>query len=119
MPGTVRNLVLFLEFEGAKVEFTDEATDQVFSVVGRAIIVNEERVSVYEFVNEEAAEAEVALVSPDGFSIAREQGVRHINWLGTPHFYQRGRLIVIYVNENAKVRDWLEAFMGPQFAGGD
>ena len=119
MPGTMRNLVLFLEFEGANVEFTDEMTDYGFSVEGKTIVVNEERVSVYEFVNEEAAEAEAALVSQDGFSIAREQGVRHINWLGTPHFYQRDRLIVIYVNGNAKLRDWLEAFMGPQFVGRD
>ena len=76
MPGTMRNLVLFLEFEGANVEFTDEMTDHGFSVEGKIIEVNEERVSVYEFVNEEAAEAEAALLSPDGFSIAREQGVR-------------------------------------------
>jgi hypothetical protein len=115
----MRHLVLFLEFEGAKVEFTDEVTDHEFSVEGRTIEVNDERVSVYEFVNEEAAEAEAALVSPDGLSIAGEQGIRQINWLGTPHVYQRGRLIVVYVNGDAKVRDWLEAFMGPQFAGGD
>jgi hypothetical protein len=119
IPGTMRNLVLFLEFEGAEVEFIDEVSDHVFSVVGKTIEVNEERISVYEFLNKERAEAEAALVSPDGFSIAREQGVRHINWLDTPHFYRRDRVIVIYVNGNAKVRDWLEAFMGPQFAGGD
>jgi hypothetical protein len=119
MPGTMRNLVLFLEFEGAKVEFSDEATDHELSVEGKTIEVNEERVSVYEFVNEEAAEDEAALVSPDGLSIAREQGIRQFNWRGTPHLYHRGRLIVVYVNGNSKVRDWLEAFMGPQFAGGD
>jgi len=119
MPGTMRDLVLFLEFEGAEVEFIDEVSDHGFSVVGKTIEVNEERISVYEFVNKETAEAEAALVFPDDFSIAREQGVRHINWLGTPRFYQRDRVVVIYVNGNAKLRGWLEAFMGPQFAGGD
>jgi hypothetical protein len=119
MPGTTRNLVLFLEFEGAEVEFIDEVSDHGFSVVGKTMDVNGERIHVYEFSNKETAEAEAALVSPDGSSIGREQGVRHINWLEPPHFYQRDRVIAIYVNGKAEVRDWLEAYMGPQFAGGD
>jgi hypothetical protein len=119
MPGTMRNLVLFLEFGGATVESTDEVIDDGFSVEGKAIRVNGERVRVYEFVNKEAAEAEAALVSPDGLSITREGGMQHLDWPGTPRLYQRGRLIVVSMNGNAEARDWLEAFMGPQFAGGD
>jgi hypothetical protein len=123
MPGTLRNLMLFLEFEGVQVESTDEATDHGFSVIGKSILADGERISVYEFANEDVAKAKAALVSADGSTITREQGdeviASHLSWLGTPHFYQKGRLIAIYVGDNARIKDLLEALLGPQFAGGD
>jgi len=123
MPGTVRNLILFLEFKGVQVESTDEATDHGFSVTGKNILADGERISVYEFANEDVAKAEAALVSADGFSIRREQGdevvASHLSWLGTPHFFQKGRLIAIYVGDHVRINDLLEALLGPQFAGGD
>jgi len=123
MPGTARNLPLFLESKGVKVEATDEATDHGFSISGKRILADGEAVSLYEFLNQETAEAEAGLVSPDGFTITREQGdavvVSHLDRVGTPHFYQKGRLIAVYVDGHAKVRDLLTTFFGPQFAGGD
>lgn len=121
MPGTVRNLVLFLGFEGVQVESTDKPADHGFSTTGYTILADGEHISIYEFVNAETAQAEAALVSPDGFTITREQGdevvVRHIEWLGTPRFYHKDRIIAIYAGDDVRTMDLLQTLLGPPFAG--
>jgi hypothetical protein len=123
MPVTMRNLVLFLEFKGVQVESTDKPADHGFSTTGYIILADREHISVYEFVNAETAQAEAALVSPDGFTITREQGdemvVRHIEWLGTPHFYHKDLIIAIYTGDDVRTMDLLQALLGPPFAGGN
>jgi len=38
-------------------------------------------------------------------------------WVAPPHFYKAGRIIVLYVGENAAVTEALDTVLGPQFAG--
>jgi hypothetical protein len=38
-------------------------------------------------------------------------------WVATPHFYEAGKLIVLYVGEDSGVVGVLEEALGPQFAG--
>jgi hypothetical protein len=54
------------------------------------------------------------LVSADGGSV----GTSSMSWMATPHFYQAGKLLVLYVGDNAVVADMLESALGSQFAGG-
>jgi hypothetical protein len=44
-------------------------------------------------------------------------GTRKIFWVGAPHFYKQGRLLVLYVGDNAKAKKTLDAVLGQQFAG--
>ena len=71
------------------------------------------RLLTYEFEDEAAAQEQVGLVSPDGSGI----GNKFVGWRETPHFYTRGRLIVVYLGDDEKMIDALQQALGPQFAG--
>jgi len=107
------SLVDNLRNAGATVEPAGEITQPFFSVKGNAINVNGEDVQVFEYNSQSTAEAEAALVSPDGSSI----GTSLPFWVAPPHFYKVGRIIVLYVGENAAITDTLENALGAQFAG--
>ncbi len=107
------SLIDNLRAAGATVEPAGEISQPFFSVEGNAITVNGENVQVFEYADTAAAEAEATLVSPDGSSV----GTTMVGWIATPHFYKAGRLIVLYVGDNAPVVNVLEAVLGSQFAG--
>lgn len=108
------SLVDALRAEGATVEPTGSIDQPFFSVQGQTITVNGEGVQVFEFESEAAAESAVDLVSPDGSSV----GANMITWIDTPHFYHKGKLIVLYVGSNDSVTANLEHTLGAQIAGG-
>ncbi|MEE9399176.1 MAG: hypothetical protein V3V23_02810 [Dehalococcoidales bacterium] len=107
------SLVDGLRAAGATVEPAGEISQPFFSVKGNAINVNGENVQVFEYADADQAEAEAALVSPDGSSI----GTTMASWVAAPHFYKTGKLIVLYVGNDASVSSVLEAVLGSQFAG--
>jgi plastocyanin len=107
------SLIDSLQKEGANVEPAGEIIQEFFSTRGQAIKVNGEDVQVFEYSDQSTAEAEAALVSPDGSSI----GTSLPFWVAPPHFYKAGRIIVLYVGENVAVMDVLESVIGAQFAG--
>ena len=40
-----------------------------------------------------------------------------VSWVAAPHFYQTGKLIVLYVGDDTAVHNVLENVLGSQFAG--
>ena len=119
----LKSLMDDLGSAGATVEeLTGPLSRHGFSVGGRRIAVNGETIHGYVFADASTADTEAAFVSPDGWTISvpLERGVirETINeWLGPPHFYKKGRLIVVYIGDNTAVIDALEGVLGPQFAG--
>ncbi|MEE8413089.1 MAG: META domain-containing protein [Dehalococcoidales bacterium] len=107
------SLIDNLRQAGATVEPAGELTQPFFSVSGRVIVVSGGDVQVFEYADGAAAEAEATLVSTDGSSI----GTTMVSWVAPPHFYQAGRLIVLYVGDGTDVINVLEAVLGQQFAG--
>ncbi len=107
------SLIDNLRQAGATVEPSGEVVQPFFTVTGNIITVNDGDVQVFEYADAATAEAEVALVSPDGFSV----GTSMISWVATPHFYKTDRLIVLYVGDSEAVTDVLESVLGQQFAG--
>lgn len=107
------SLTAKLRAEGATVQEGGEVEQEFFSVKGRIMVVNGEDVQVFEYQNEATARAQVELVSSDGTTI----GTTIVLWVAPPHFYQRGRLVVLYVGENPEVLAALQAALGAQFAG--
>ncbi len=107
------SLIDNLRQAGATVEPAGELTQPFFSVNGRVIVVNGGDVQVFEYADAAAAEAEAALVSPDGSPI----GTFMPFWVAPPHFYRAEKLIVLYVGDSEAVTDVLESVLGQQFAG--
>ncbi len=107
------SLIDNLRQAGATVEPAGELTQPFFSVNGRVIVVNSGDVQVFEYADAATAEAEAALVSPDGSSI----GTSMVSWVASPHFYRVEKLIVLYVGGSEIVTDVLESVLGKQFAG--
>ena len=102
-----------LRAAGASVEPSEPVTQAFFTPEGNILKVNGEDVQVFEYESEEAMESEAAQVAPDGGSI----GTTRVTWVGTPHFYKAGRIIVLYVGSDPAVLDLLDQVLGSQFAG--
>ena len=98
---------------GALVEPVGEISQSFFSVKGFRFKVNDEIIQTFEYMNTTAADAEAALISPDGRSV----GTSMIRWVATPHFYKKERLIVLHIGDTAAIMDALESALGSQFAG--
>lgn len=102
-----------LRARGLKVESAGEVSQPFFTPAGRAFTVAGENVQVFRYPSVRAAEAEAKQVNAEGTSV----GTSSAMWVGPPHFYRKGRLIVLYLGENADVLKALTSVLGPQFAG--
>jgi len=107
------SLVDNLRAAGADVQPAGDISQPFFLVKGLAITVNGGNVQVFEYADADAADAETALISPDGSSI----GTTMVSWVAAPHFYRIGKLIVLYVGDDETVLSVLESVLGQQFAG--
>lgn len=103
-----------LRTAGAMVEPVGELSQPFFSVEVRLITVNGADVQVLEYDDVKDAEEQVAHISPDGEWV----GDTHVNWVDVPHFFTRGRLIVLYVGDESVIIKLLVAILDLQFAGG-
>ncbi len=72
-----------------------------------------EDIQVFRYSHAAAADAEAAQVSRDGNAV----GTSKLHWIGSPHFYKKGKLLVLYVGDNITVLKALDAVLGRQFAG--
>jgi hypothetical protein len=106
-------LIERLRAGGARIEPAGKVDQPFFSVAGRVVKVYGEDVQVFQYPNAAAVETESARVSRDG----RAVGTAKPHWIGPPHFYQQGRLLVLYVGDEDKVIKTLVAALGRQFAG--
>lgn len=107
------SLLSKLRAAGAKVEISGEVNQPFLSVTGTMIKLHGEDVQVFQYPGAAQMEAEAGLISRDGTAV----GKRKIHWIGPPHFFKQGRVLVLYVGEEKKVTDALEAALGRQFAG--
>lgn len=105
-------------FTVPEIRVTDGVHEPLFfTVPGRRVTVNGNNISVYEFENAEAMEAEASYVTPSGSGIDREDISVRINWVRPPRFYMEGRIIVIYSGDDPQTISLLEDLLGEPFAG--
>lgn len=102
-----------LRAAGAEVEIGDSVEQPFFSVKGQIVKVNGADVQVFEYESAEAMEADAGQVAPDGGSV----GTSIVTWVESPHFFKAGRVLVLYVGEDAATIKLLEGALGVQFAG--
>ncbi len=102
-----------LRTNGASVGDAGEIEQAFFSVKGKVVKVNGEDLQVFEYEGEEETNSQASLVSTDGSSI----GTSMVSWIDEPHFYKRGRIIVIYIGQNPTTIELISGILGEQFAG--
>lgn len=107
------SLIDNLRAAGVRVRPEGEVDQPFFSVTGMMIKVLGEDIQVFQYSNAAAAEAQAAQVSLDGSAV----GTTKLHWVGPPHFYKKGKLLVLYIGDTDKVLKALEAVLGRQFAG--
>jgi hypothetical protein len=98
------SLIANLRATGVGAEPGEEVEQPFFSVTGRMIKVRGEDVQVFQYADAAAVEAQAALVSGNGSAV----GTTKPHWIGPPHFYKKGRLLVLYVGDNDQVLRTLE-----------
>lgn len=72
-------------------------------------MVNGQAAQVFEFPNAARAAAETERVGA--------KATTSVAWIAPPHFFHRGRIIVLYVGGNELTLDQLTTVLGRQFAG--
>ncbi len=107
------SLISKLRAAGASVEVVGEVDQPFLSVTGTMIKLQGEDVQVFQYSSAAEMEAQAAPISRDGTAV----GTRKIHWIGSPHFFKQGRVLVLYVGNDQKVEKTLEAVLGRQFAG--
>ena len=70
-------------------------------------------ISIYEYRSNEIMENFASKINSDGSQI----GDALVDWIGPPHFYKKGNILVQYVGENKEIIKVLEKILGKQFAG--
>lgn len=108
-------LIRGLRTHGATVvigEVLPQPSNPFFSTSAQLLVVNGGNVSVFEYASIAAADSDAAKVSRDGSIV----GSTIITWIGPPHFYKSGRLIVLHAGNSQAVLGPLEAALGPPFA---
>ena len=107
------SLISKLRAAGASVEVVGEVDQPFLSVTGTMIKLHGEDVQVFQYSSAAEMEAQAAPISRDGSAV----GTRKIFWVGPPHFFKQGKVLVLYVGNDDKVLKALEAVLGGQFAG--
>lgn len=96
----------------ARGDLLPRESNPFFSANAQVLLVNGSHISVFEYASEGDAERDASRVSPNGCFI----GSTMITWIGPPHFYRMGRLVVIYAGTAEAVLKPLREVLGRPFA---
>jgi hypothetical protein len=108
------SLVRGLRAAGATTVAAGSVSQLFFSTAGQIVAINGAQAQVFEYRDAATAATQAARISSDGATIDH---ATQVDWIAPPHFYESGKLLVIYVGTNATVMRLLAAQLGPQFAG--
>ncbi len=104
-----------LQMENGGVVVGVLSTIGFFSVDAQVLNAYGEDISVFEYDS-----TDDALTDIDEWGLTPEGQFQTVmvTWIDTPHFYQTGSLIVLYVGSNSDITTMLEDLLGPQIAEG-
>jgi hypothetical protein len=90
-------------------------TQPFFSVPGIVISISGEDLQVFEYTDAASAAKDIEGISGDASTINGED----MAWIASPHFYQHGSLIVLYIGSDPATLNLLQTVIGDQVAGFD
>ena len=107
-----------LQAEGAVFVRLEEADSGIFDNPYVEVLVNGEKVEIYEFASvADALEASLK-VSEDGMMISNgDEPAIAIDFQNRPHYYLQGNVIVVYTGADGEVVELLRSRLGSEFAG--
>lgn len=108
-------LIADLADAGAEAEVSDSFDGEPLATVQTVLCVNGKDVRVFTYASEQERAAVSAQIDPtDPTNI----GTSIVEWDGSPKFWQRDRIIVLYLGRDEGTIDLLTELMGPPFAQG-
>jgi hypothetical protein len=111
----VEGLVADLAATSAPVRQADTFAPAPLPGQGVLLCVGHEEVRVYAFATEQARLAAAGSIDPTDPS---HVGTSIVEWTGNPRFWQRDRILVLYLGTDASTDALLTSVMGPPFARG-
>ena len=78
--------------------------------------IGDETLFLHEYHTPEAMEREALTISREGTVIRRNNMTMHLSWASSPFFFKDGRIIVLYVGEEAEILSFLFSVFGGPFA---
>ena len=66
---------------------------------------------------QQVAQDDASRISPDGSSARTSTGAVTVDFIGPPHLYRRGRVIVLYIGSDPAMLATLRELLGEPFAG--
>ena len=116
-PTAINGLADALRAQGLEVNFAPQQTSSARPVFPAAkaydLSLNGQNVQVYEFADEQSAMAGASTISADGGMVLGQS----VAWVGQPHFYRIGNMILLYLGNNPSLIHPLEQLAGAPFAG--
>jgi len=114
----VERLVADLEQAGASVRELAKLNSRLPILLRRGVILclDSEEISVYVFDSSGERVAVTAVIDPEDPTYV---GEAIIEWAGYPRFWERDRIVVLYVGTDQETEDLLTSILGRPFARGD
>ena len=113
--GGVEALVADLAAAGATAKVGSNFLAEPLPGEGILVCVGREPVQVYVLKDHEAALEAASRIDRDDPS---KIGTSIVEWVGTPRFWLRDRIIVLYLGEDAETEALLRSVLGEPFAQG-
>lgn len=94
---------------GARVSSDGTAPADPLAPTAQLLCVNGTQVRVHEYADRASRGAVSDTISPYGSPVVET----YVSWIGTPHFFARGRIIVLVLQDDTAILQDLTAIMGP------
>jgi hypothetical protein len=109
-------LVSEVKSKGYEVEVVNAPRD-FLSGTRKRILTHNETIDVYLYRTHFTMERDAKGITLDGFGYDGLLKKVRVSWVGKPHFYKKGNLIVQYIGSNDEIISDLKDIFGEQFAG--
>jgi hypothetical protein len=98
---------------GFDVTHDGTAPGSPLAATAEMLCVNGTQLRVYEHADDGARRVVSDSISTDGSTIARGNSRVIVDWIGPPHFFARGRVIALILQDDTELLDTLTRTMGP------
>ena len=90
--------------------------------IRKRMIIGEESIDIYLYSNNKKMENDAENIDSGGCQYTSTgifSRTVNVSWVSEPHFYKKGKIIVLYVGTNEKIISDLKDILGEEFAGVD